>query len=294
MRIKESRKGIIFDSEMKKPSIKILYVCIYLVALIVSLICLLPTLWIILSAFKDTEEFFRIPPTIIPQSFDAEKIVRIWNEGSFGSSFFSTIVMTVGCVVFSLLSNGIAGFVLSRLKPKGSTMLMTLILWTIMFPTTLNQVPLFMTFLDMPLIHTNMVNSYMPFWMMAGANAFHILLFKNSFDSISISIIEAAKIDGCHTLKIFTHIVIPMSRPIIMTVLIFTVNANWGAFYWPFLLLKDPDMYTVGLTLYRLKTMVTMDEYMVALIFIILPPSLVFIFFHKHIMGGVNVGGVKG
>lgn len=291
---KDKRTGIILAVEFKKPSVKIFYGIMFLFSILVALICLIPPLWIMISAFKDTKEFFRIPPTIIPESFDAQKLVRVWNETDFGNSFINSIIITVGSVIATLIVTGAAGYVLSRLKPKGTTVIMMLILWTIMFPNTINTVPLFMTFIDMPIIHVNLVNSYIPFWMMAGANAFNILLFKNAFDAISISLIEAARIDGCSDGGIFTRIVLPLSKPIVMTVTVFTVNANWGAFYWPFLLLKNSAMYPVGQVLYNLKTLVTIDEYMVALLFVILPPSLIFIVFQRYIVGGVNIGGVKG
>ena len=129
--------------------VKLFYGIMFLFAVIIALICLIPPLWIMVSAFKDTKEFFRIPPTIIPESFDAEKLVRVWNETDFGKSFINSIIITAGSVVSTLIITGAAGYVLSRLKPKGTTVIMMLVLWTIMFPNTINTVPLFMNLQDL-------------------------------------------------------------------------------------------------------------------------------------------------
>ena len=121
------------------------------------------------------------------------------------------------------------------------------------------------------------------------------MLFKNFFDTIDMALVEAARIDGCNDFKIFTRIMLPLSVPIIATVSIFTVNGAWGNFFWPFLLLKNTEIQTVSVELYNLKQSgYAMDKYMVALLLSIIPPSIIFVLFQRHIMGGINIGGVKG
>lgn len=290
----KKRSGAISALEMKKPSVKLAYWIVFALLIIATIVCLFPPLWILMSAFKDTQEFLAVPPTLFPHSFHPEKIKILLEKTNFFDACFNSVIMTLGDVLSSLLFNGLAGYVISRLKPKGSTLIATMILWTMMMPTSVATVPLFMTFVDFPGLHINLLDTYFPMWMISGANAFNVLLFKNFFDSISKSYIEAARIDGCSNVGIFTRIILPMSKPIVVTVAIFTFNGAWGSFFWPYLVLKDSSKMVVGLQIFKMKESVSVDLYVMALLFAIIPPSLVFMFLQKHIMDGVSLGGVKG
>ena len=130
---------------------------------------------------------------------------------------------------------------------------------------------------------------------MKGANAFYVLLFKSFFDSISISYVEAARIDGCSDLGIFSHIILPLSRPIVATVSIFTFNAAWAEFLWPYLILKDKALFTVPIQIFRMKSAgFLMDQYVIVLLFAMLPSIVMFLIFNKQIMNGISFGGIKG
>ncbi|MEG1880358.1 MAG: carbohydrate ABC transporter permease, partial [Oscillospiraceae bacterium] len=170
-----------------------------------------------------------------------------------------------------------------------------LILWSMMMPTSTSMVPLFMTFLDFPGLG-NLSNTYLPMWIMAGANPFNVLLFKSFFDSIPMPYIEAARIDGCTNLGIFAKIIMPLSKPIIMVVSIFSFTASWDNFLWPYLVLKNTSLYTVSVKLFTMQSVsgISMDLQVVAILFAIIPPAILFIFFQKHIMAGFTLSGVKG
>ena len=161
--------------------------------------------------------------------------------------------MALGELVFCILSNGIAGYVISRLKPKGSALFFTIILWTMMLPSSISMVPLFMTFMDFPYLHVDLLNSYIPMWLMAGANAFYVLLFKNFFDTIPMSYVEAARIDGCSDVGIFARIILPLSKPILMVVTIFSINGSWESFFWPYLVIREKQLDTVAVQLFKMK-----------------------------------------
>ena len=127
---KEKREstGAILDHELKNPKIRAGYTAVYVIAFLVSLTFIIPIVWILLSAFKGTKEFSAITPTLFPEHIDLSKIGRVWNKVSLGRAYISTICMMAGCLFFSLASNGLAGYVLSRLKPKGSAVIATVIL----------------------------------------------------------------------------------------------------------------------------------------------------------------------
>ena len=291
---KESAHGIILPVEEKDMVSKIVYGVLYAILMIMAIICLFPPLWVLLSAFKNINEFLATPPTIIPRSFEPEKIVTAWKEARFGRSYLNTLYLGAGQLVFSLLFNGLGGYVLSRLKPKGHTLIFTLVTWTMMMPTTVAMVPLYMTFIDMPIIHINLSNTFLPFWIRAGASPFYILLFKSFFDSIHMSYLEAARIDGCTELGIFFKIILPLSKPVMFSVALFVLNGIWGDFLWPYLILRKVELYTTGVKIYQMQSGVQIDIYFMSMLFVMLPPVIMYLLFQKYLMKGLSIGGVKG
>ncbi len=285
----EPGTSIIQEVEDKKVSIKLGRLVLSVILVILSLIFIIPILWMFISAFKDTKEFLQIPPTLLPEKFDIMKFVRIWEEVKIGQTYLNSVIMMVGEIVFRLLICGLAGYVLSRLKPKGSGLVFAVVTASIMMPHNISMVPLFITF-----VNTNLLETFWPLWLMAAINCFDVILFKNFFDSIPDSYVEAAKIDGCSEFGIFAKIILPLSKPIMMTVSILTMSNGWGAFLWPYLVLGDNEnLSTVGVKIYKLKAGMPIDEYLIALIFVILPPIIFFFMFQKYITKGVAVGGVK-
>jgi multiple sugar transport system permease protein len=288
--------GLINYTDLKKPKVKFLYWVCFTIMMIITLVCLLPPLWVIMSSMKDIKEFFMIPPTIIPRSFHPEKLVEVWNMLNFGRYYMNTFAIALGTMAFSIILNGLTGYVLSRLKPKGSSIILLIMLWTMMLPDSVSMIPKFMNIISLPIIHVNLSNTFLPMWLMAGANAFFVLVFKSFFDGIPKALIEAARLDGCNDLGIFYRIIIPMSKPVIMVILILTLNGTWSDFLWPYLILKDPQMYTVIVKIFTMRgsTGFSMDMQVVALAFAIIPPSILYIFFQRYIMQGFTLSGIKG
>ncbi len=290
----EKNNSIILPVEHKDKAAKVIYGAFFAILLILAVVCLFPPLWVLLSAFKNINEFFMTPPTIIPRSFEPWKIITAWKEANFGTAYLNTFYLGAGQLVFSLLFNGLGGYVLSRLKPKGHKVIFTLVTWTMMMPTSVCMVPLFMTFIDMPLIHVNLSNTFLPFWIMAGAAPFYILLFKSFFDSIHMSYLEAARIDGCTEFGIFTKIILPLSKPIMFSVALFVLNGIWGDFLWPYLLLRKDSLLPTGVKIYKMQSGTRQDIYFMAMLFVMLPPIIIYLFFQKYLMKGLSIGGVKG
>lgn len=287
--------GLLTSLDFKLKRVRIGYWIMFGVLLAISLAFLFPAVWIILSSFKDVKEFLSTPPTLFPHSFHPEKVIKVWSKMNISRSYLNTLIVSAGDMFFAIVVNGLAGYVISRLKPKGANVVFLLVLWSMMLPSSVSLVPLFMTFMDFPVGHFSMMNTYWPMWVLKGANAFNVLLFKSFFDSISISYIEAARIDGCTDLGIFRRIILPLSKPVVTTVAIFSFNTTWGEFLWPYLVLKDKALYTVPVQIFRMKSAgFMMDEYVIVLLFAMIPLLIMFLLFQKQIMHGVAIGGIKG
>lgn len=287
--------GILTESDLKNTKYKIGYALICLFMLVYAIGVIIPVVWLLLSGFKDVDELYAVPATFFPKHIEFSKLAKVWNEMKFYKYYLNTFFMAGGTVVAECLVSGLAGYVLSRLKPRGSRVIFVLCFCTMLMPGTLRTVPLYMTIKDFPVLHINMLESYWPIWLMAAANSFNIILFKNFFDGISDSLIEAAKIDGGTNLGIFFKIIIPLSVPVFVVVSLFAFNGQMGQFFWPYLLITNKDKTVIGVQLFRMKSGdYTMDYQMLALIFSIAPQVIIFAIFQRQIMGGINVGGVKG
>lgn len=293
--MKNMDKGILTNSDMKQPKYKILYGSMFLIMIIYCLVSVLPVLWVLLSGFKDVKEMYAVPATLLPKKIELSKLGKVWNELKFYKYYGNTFIMAIGSVITKIVVSGLAGYVLSRLKPKGTKIMLAVIFWIMLLPGTMSTVPLYMEFKSMPLIGINLLETYWPVWLMSAADAFSIILFKNFFDGISSSLIEAAWIDGAGNMKIFFKIIIPLSTPIFIVVAMFAFNGSIGSFFWPYLTISAKEKTVLGVQLYKMKTSTyTMDYQMLALLFSVIPQMVIFAIFQKQIMGGINIGGVKG
>ncbi len=278
--------------DMKNPKIKALYTIIYIYVIILCLCAAVPILWTLVSATKNIDEFYRIPPTIIPQSFHPEKFLEGWKKFSFTKYYLNTAFVALGYVVFGIISNGFMAYALSRLKPKGYKLILTLFLWTMMLPGSIAAQ--MKNIVNFPLLHINLTNTPWPMWIMAAGSPFMVIWFKGYFDTIPLSIIESAKIDGATNVTIFRRIVVPMAKPIILTQAIMTFNSAWQDYFWPMLLLKDKNIQTIMVRVLAIQGSLAVDEQMVMLTLVMIPPIIFFIIMQKYLIGNENEGGVKG
>lgn len=288
--------GLIVATDFKTTKARVVYWVMFAFLIAASIVCLFPVVWVFMSAFKDLDEFLSVPPTIIPKTFNIKKLPEVWKLLNFQRYYLNSIWLVIGDCLFAVLFNGMFGYVLSRLKPKGVNLVFTAVFWTMLMPSTTNMIPLFMTFVNFPIVHLNLTDTYLPMWMIAGANAYFTLLFRSAFNNISMTYVEAARMDGCTNAGIFFKIMVPLCIPTVFVVLIFSVQQAWGAFLWPYLVLKDTEMFPISLKLFELKNSgVASDIYFVAILLAIIPPAILYCFFSKYIMGGANVsGGIKG
>lgn len=301
-RFETKQTGILSSSDLKTSYGKFLYWTFFTILSIIAVISVVPAIWTILTSFKETQEIysaFSFFPQDMTWSKAVTRITESWNALQLGKSFINTIVLSIGNLVFKIVVCGFGGYVLSKLKPKGSKLLFTLVVWTMMMPSQIRMVPNYISYLHFPFAvdngwGINLLDTYWPMWLGAGADTFAVLLFKNSFDSLSNSFVEAAKIDGCSNYGVFFKIMLPLAMPVIIFESINVLSGAWSDFFTPLLILDKNSV--VPLNVYRLQadTTIQMNTYFMALVFSSIPPFIIFAFFQKRILGGINVGGVKG
>lgn len=288
---KNKNTGLLTRKDLRSPKYLILYIVLALLSIGMVLISILPPLWILLSSFKDIKELFRVPPTFIPETFHPEKITKAWEKMHFARYYLNSFILVTGAIACAVVFNGLLAFVLAKLKPKGHKIVFALVLWSLMIPSTTALVPLFQNIANLGLI-----NSFVPLWFGYGAMAFNVLLFKSFFEDLPTSYIEAARMDGASDITIFMRIVLPLSVSIMIVISIFTFTGAWSDFLMPYLVLKSDDLATVMIKLYRMNEIwgFSMDLRLVAIIFSIIPPVILFIIFQRQITEGMTLSGVKG
>ena len=301
-RFANKQTGILSSSDLKTPYGKFLYWTFFTILAMVAVVAVVPAIWTILTAFKDTQEIYSVF-SFFPQEMSWDRVVsRIsesWNALQLGDSFINTIVLSLGSLVFRVVVCGFGGYVLSKLKPTGSKLLFALVVWTMMMPSQIRMVPNYISWLHFPFAGesdygVSLLDTYWPMWLGAGADTFAVLLFKNAFDALSNSYVEAAKIDGCSNYGVFFRIMLPLATPVLIYESINVLSAAWSDFFTPLLVLDKNAV--VPLKIYRLQsdTSIQMNTYFMALVFASVPPFIIFAFFQKRILGGINIGGVKG
>lgn len=303
-RFDEKKAASLSSAELKTFKGKLLYWVIFGILIVCAICSVVPALWAISMAFKESTEIIS-STSFFPENISWEivksRVVDSWVQLKLGETIINTIFRSLGELVMSLVVCGFSGYVLSKLKPTGSKLLFTLVVWTMMMPAQIRTVPNYISYLSFPFatqytegLGVNILNTYVPFWLGAGADCYAVLLFKNNFDALSTSYVEAAKIDGCTNYGVFFKIMIPLSMPIVIYQSINVLGGAWSDYLNPYIILDDNFTMPLKLFLMSRDTQVEYNTYFMGLIFGSIPPFLIFSLFQRRIMGGITVGGVKG
>lgn len=286
----ENKKdGAIRGYDIKSPKVKVMAVIIMVICFLITIFCIFPAVWVLLAGFKDIKEFTR-SATIWPTSFDFEKFKTTWKAFKFSKFYLNSAISVGGSVFCAVIFNGLLAYGFAVLKPKGYKIAQGLVMWSLLIPATTSIVAVMRN-----ISVIGLKGSFVPIWLTFGANAFYVVLFKEFFEGLPAELLEAARLDGCGVLKVFTKIMLPLSKPIIMVVAIFALTAAWSDFLLPYLVLNGSGKETVMVKLFAFKDTPT-DAVSVlrAVVFSIIPPTILFIIFQRQITDSAASGAVKG
>ncbi|MEV0986217.1 carbohydrate ABC transporter permease [Streptomyces sp. NPDC049949] len=290
-----AERTLISPAQLGRTRGKILYWTVLAVVVIgFTAVFLGPLYWMVAGGLKSTEEFARVPPTLVPHSVHTANYTAAWKVMDLAKLLFNTLYYAFGALAFQLVLDVGAAYSLSRLRPVFGKAVLGMMLATLMIPATVLVVPQYLTVLDMPLIRRNLLDSPWVIWLPSVTNAFSIFLLKRFFDSIPQEILDAASIDGASALRTLRSVVLPMSRPVLGVVSIFAIVGVWKDFLWPMLTLPDPALQTLNVGIYSLSTGVPENHLIAALAMASAPTLLVFLAFQRNIMGGLTAGSLKG
>lgn len=286
--------GTIRFYDLHSTRTKILCVVIFLLCIIVMIIALFPPIWVLLASFRTIKEF-NTNPSILPEKFDFSLFMETWNSLKFGRYYIGSFAVVAGSVVSAVFFNGLLAYGLAILKPRFYKVVYGLVIWSMLIPATTSMVALFRNIITIQ-DKLGVSASYVPLWLQIGANAFFVILFKNFFEALPKDLIEAAKLDGCGYFQTFIRIIIPLSKSIVMVIVIFAINQAWSDFLLPYLLLNGSGKETVMVQLFKFQGAPNANavKLLRAVAYSIIPPIILFFIFQKQITEGAASGALKG
>lgn len=246
-----------------------------------------PFLWLVSTSLKGAEELFAYPPTFVPSTFVWENYRGLWNAIPLGRYFVNTVVVTGLAVLLNVLLSSLAGFAFARLRFRLRTPLFYVVVASILLPREVIMLPLYATVLKLHLADS-LLGVALPF----AVEGMGVFMMRQAFMAIPKEIEDASLVDGASPLRLWWSVMLPMTRPTVATLTIFTFIAAWGDFLWPLVVLKSPENYTlqVGLS-FMMGTFVDNFRYVAAgAVLSVLPVFIVFAAMQKHFERGLFAG----
>jgi multiple sugar transport system permease protein len=255
-----------------------------------ALVTLTPLLWMLSASFMPNGEANTYPPRLLPSAPTLEHYRELFTRLDFGRQLFNSTLLATSVTFISLLFNSLAGYAFAKLRFAGRDRLFAFLLAAMVIPGQVAMLPLFLLLKSMGL-----VNTYWGVIIPGMASIFGIFLFRQYALSIPSELLDAARIDGASEFHIYWSVVLPLCRPILVTLAVFTFLATWNDFMWPLIVLTDDAKYTLPVALGNLVGEHVQDtELMMAgSVLTVLPVLILFLVLQRQYIEGLTVGGVK-
>lgn len=275
-----------------KTSTHIKKVIVTGVLIVLSIAALFPFYWMVSGSFKTEFETFQFPPTLYPNEPTLENYQGLTRDLPFGLFYLNTLKIAGLSVLGQLITSSLAGYAFARLEFPGRDKLFLLVLGTMMVPAVVTIIPLYIL-----VYQINWVNTHFPLIVptMLGS-AYGTFLLRQYMLSLPKELEDAARIDGCNSFQIYYYIAIPLLKPALATLGLFTFMAQWNDFFAPLIFLDRIDLYTVqlGANLAQGQWHTDQPRLMAGSVLITIPVLIVFVFLQRYFVRGVNLTGIQG
>ena len=253
-------------------------------------ITLLPLAWMLAVSLMSPGEASTFPPPLLPSRPTLANYGALFATAGMGRSLVNSVVLTTAVTLVSLLVNVAAGYAFAKLRFAGRDRIFKLLLAALVIPSQVAMVPLFLL-----LRHLGLVNSYGGVVVPAMASIFGIFIVRQYALSVPDALLEAARIDGASELRIFRSVIVPVLRPIIVTLAVFTSLGTWNDFMWPLIVLNDSELYTLPVALASLAREHVQDKelMMAGSVLTTAPVLLVFLVLQRYYLRGLTLGSLK-
>ena len=264
----------------------------YFLLLTGSVVMLIPLVWLVRSSFMGLGQIFIFPPEWIPDPWHWDNYPKALTTIPFVRYFFNTLYILVPTVIGTLITASLAAFGFSRLQWPGRDWVFGILLSALMLPYAVTLIPTFLLWARIGLINTYWP-LVLPDWF--GGSIFYVFLLRQFFLTLPRELDEAAIIDGANPLQVLRHVVVPLSRPALITVGIFSALFEWNDFLGPLIYLNDSRQFTLALGLAEFTGLYTSQWHllMAASTVVIAPVLVLFLFAQRYFIEGITLTGIK-
>jgi multiple sugar transport system permease protein len=274
----------------------------WLVLLAITIAFTAPVIWMLSTSLKTPEDLMNV--SWIPQKLAFENYRDAFSFGQWGRWTINTLIISISGTIGMVFSTALVGYSFARLRWPGRDILFGVVLATMMLPDVVVMIPRFIVFSKLPAYGFQgsrvWVNTFLPLivpaWM--ANSAFNVFLVRQFMRNIPVELSEAAKIDGASEIRIWWSVALPLSRPVMATIAIFTFQGAWQDFMGPLLYLQDESKYTLQLALRQFEFAAggapAWNQLMAASLVVMLPVLIIFLMFQRYFVEGINVTGLAG
>ena len=258
---------------------------------ILLVLFIIPFVWMVSTSVKSIGETLTNPPIFIPSDFHFENYVKAWKSGPFLHFFLNSAIITFSSMILQQLFVVPAAYAFARCKFRGKTILFGITMMTLMIPGQLIFMPLFLIFSKMGLI-----NSYASMILPFSTSAFGIFMLRQSFMQIPEELLEAARLDQASEWQIIRHIMVPMARPTIVTLMLLTFISRWNDYFWPLVMTTNDKVRTLSIGVSMLKNTeggASWNVLMAGNVILVLPILIVFVCAQRQIIRAFTYTGEK-
>ncbi len=266
-------------------------ILLHLLLIVLALLTLAPFLWMLAASFMPTGEASAVPPRLLPSTPTLGHYRDLFTREGLGRYALNSALIALLATVIATLLNAMAGYAFAKLRFAGREKLFRGLLAAMVIPAQVAMLPLFLMLKQMGLI-----NTYAGVLVPMLASIFGIFLVRQYAQNIPDAMLDAARLDGASEFRLFWSVVLPMLRPILATLALFTFMGSWNDFMWPLIVLSDGSLHTLPVALANLAGEHVQDTelMMAASTLTVLPVLIVFLILQRQYIAGLTQGAMKG
>ncbi len=261
--------------------------------MVAVVLCIFPIYFMLVGASRTNDAINSVPPPLLPGGNFFSNLSKVWanQDASIGTGLLNSIIVAASVTISTVFFASLAGFAFAKLRFRGKNVMLLLILGSMMVPVQLGIIPLYLMMIKFG--WNNHLQAVIVPFLVSGFGVF--MMRQYASQAVPDELIEAARVDGCNTWRIYWNVVLPALRPAAAVLAIFTFMQTWNDFMWPLVALQDPTNPTVQISLRSLGTGYYTDyaQVFAGTAVAVVPLLIVFIVFGRQIIGGIMEGALK-
>ena len=265
-------------------------IAIYAILIVAAFISLIPFLYVISTSFKDSVSLFQYPPQWIPREPTLDNFRTLLQDNPFIRWMINSFIVAASVTVIKVIIDSMAGYAFAKMQFPGKEPLFVVVLMTLMVPFAATLIPLFIIVRDLQL-----TNTYAGLILPALASPIGIFMMRQFIESLPNDLENAARLDGCSEFQIFRRVILPLVRPGLVVLGVFTFMTQWTSYLWPLVIGTKKEMYTLTVGVQSLRSLFTVDWGVLSAgaVLSMLPLVIVFLFLQRYFIAGSIAGALK-